>query len=159
MIAMALACNPALLIADEPTTALDVTIQAQILRLINELKRRIGTSVVLITHDLGVVSEMCDHVAVMYAGYVVEYAEVERLFQDPLHPYTRGLRKSIPRLDVDVDRLDTISGTVPDMLSPPSGCPFSPRCPHCFDRCLRELPSLREASSGHWVRCFLYERE
>jgi peptide/nickel transport system ATP-binding protein/oligopeptide transport system ATP-binding protein len=127
MIAMALACNPSLLIADEPTTALDVTIQAQILQLMNDLKEKFGTSVMLITHDLGVVSEMCDNVAVMYAGYVVEYTDVETLFSNPMHPYTMGLKKSIPRLDLDVARLDTIRGMVPDLLHIPAGCPFNPR--------------------------------
>jgi peptide/nickel transport system ATP-binding protein/oligopeptide transport system ATP-binding protein len=157
MIAMALACNPSLLIADEPTTALDVTIQAQILQLINELKERIGTSVLLITHDLGVVAQMCDRVAVMYAGHVVEHAGVESLFADPLHPYTRGLRRSIPRLDVEGERLETISGTVPNLLAPSPGCPFHPRCPHRFDPCPAALPPLREVRPGHLTRCFLYE--
>jgi peptide/nickel transport system ATP-binding protein/oligopeptide transport system ATP-binding protein len=156
MIAMALACNPSLLIADEPTTALDVTIQAQILQLMNELKEKFGTSVMLITHDLGVVSEMCDNVAVMYAGYVVEYTNVQRLFKNPLHPYTRGLKKSIPRMDVEVARLDTIRGMVPDLLDVPAGCPFNPRCNSCFDRCLREMPELREVQQGHRVKCHLY---
>ncbi|MFW6180168.1 MAG: ABC transporter ATP-binding protein [Spirochaetota bacterium] len=158
MIAMALACNPSLLIADEPTTALDVTIQAQILELIEELKERIGTSVILITHDLGVVAQMCDQVAVMYAGHVVERADVRSLFTDPLHPYTQGLRRSIPRLDVEVERLETISGTVPNLLAPPPGCPFHPRCPHCFDPCPDSLPPLREVRAGHFTRCFLYEQ-
>lgn len=156
MIAMALACNPSLLIADEPTTALDVTIQAQILQLMNDLKERFGTSVMLITHDLGVVSEMCDNVAVMYAGYVVEYTDVDTLFSNPLHPYTRGLKKSIPRLDVEVERLDTISGMVPDLLHVPAGCPFNPRCSSCFDRCLKEMPELREVQQRHFVKCHLY---
>ena len=156
MIAMALACKPSLLIADEPTTALDVTIQAQILQLINELRERFGTSVLLITHDLGVVAEMCDNVAVMYAGYVVEYTDVERLFSNPLHPYTKGLKKSIPRLDVEVARLDTIRGMVPDLLDVPAGCPFNPRCNSCFDRCLHEMPLLREIEQGHLVKCHLY---
>jgi oligopeptide/dipeptide ABC transporter ATP-binding protein len=156
MIAMALACKPSLLIADEPTTALDVTIQAQILQLINELRERFGTSVLLITHDLGVVAEMCDNVAVMYAGYVVEYTDVESLFSKPLHPYTVGLNKSIPRLDIEVERLDTIRGLVPDLLEVPSGCPFNTRCNRCFDRCLHEMPLLREIEQGHLVKCHLY---
>ena len=156
MIAMALACNPSLLIADEPTTALDVTIQAQILQLMNDLKDKFGTAVMIITHDLGVVAEMCDNVAVMYAGYVVEYTDVERLFDNPLHPYTRGLKKSIPRLDVEVERLDTIKGMVPDLLHIPAGCPFNPRCSSCFDRCLQEMPELREVEEGHQVKCHLY---
>ena len=156
MIAMALACNPSLLIADEPTTALDVTIQAQILQLMNDLKDKFGTAVMIITHDLGVVAEMCDNVAVMYAGYVVEYTDVETLFDNPLHPYTRGLKKSIPRLDVEVERLDTIKGMVPDLLHIPAGCPFNPRCGSCFDRCLNEMPELREVDKGHQVKCHLY---
>jgi peptide/nickel transport system ATP-binding protein/oligopeptide transport system ATP-binding protein len=156
MIAMALACNPSLLIADEPTTALDVTIQAQILQLMNDLKDKFGTAVMIITHDLGVVAEMCDNVAVMYAGYVVEYTDVETLFDNPLHPYTRGLKKSIPRLDVEVERLDTIKGMVPDLLHIPVGCPFNPRCGSCFDRCLNEMPELREVEKGHQVKCHLY---
>ena len=156
MIAMALACNPSLLIADEPTTALDVTIQAQILQLMNDLKEKFGTAVMIITHDLGVVAEMCDNVAVMYAGYVVEYTDVETLFNNPLHPYTKGLKKSIPRLDVEVERLDTIKGMVPDLLHIPAGCPFNPRCGSCFDRCLNEMPELREVEKGHQVKCHLY---
>ena len=156
MIAMALACNPSLLIADEPTTALDVTIQAQILQLMNDLKDKFGTAVMIITHDLGVVAEMCDNVAVMYAGYVVEYTDVETLFDNPLHPYTRGLKKSIPRLDVEVERLDTIKGMVPDLLHIPAGCPFNPRCGSCFDRCLQEMPELRAVEEGHQVKCHLY---
>jgi oligopeptide/dipeptide ABC transporter ATP-binding protein len=157
MIAMALSCNPSLLIADEPTTALDVTIQAQILQLIDELKEKLGTAVMLITHDLGVVSQMCDNVAVMYAGYIVEYAECGELFEDPLHPYTRGLKKSIPRLDTDVKRLEMIEGLVPNLLDAPSGCPFHPRCKHRFEPCDRELPELRTGVGAfHAVRCHLY---
>ena len=143
MIAMALSCNPSLLIADEPTTALDVTIQAQILQLINELKDTFGTAVMLITHDLGVVSQMCDNVAVMYAGSIVEYADCGALFEDPLHPYTQGLKKSIPRLDADVERLEMIEGLVPNLLDVPPGCPFYPRCKYRFEPCDRELPELR----------------
>jgi peptide/nickel transport system ATP-binding protein/oligopeptide transport system ATP-binding protein len=156
MIAMALACNPSLLIADEPTTALDVTIQAQILQLMNDLKEKFGTSVMIITHDLGVVAEMCDNVAVMYAGYVVEYTDVNTLFSNPLHPYTKGLKRSIPRLDVEVERLDTIHGMVPDLLHVPEGCPFNPRCDSCFERCLKEMPELCEVQQSHHVKCHLY---
>jgi peptide/nickel transport system ATP-binding protein/oligopeptide transport system ATP-binding protein len=156
MIAMALACNPSLLIADEPTTALDVTIQAQILQLINELKEMFGTSVLLITHDLGVVSEMCDQVAVMYAGHIVEYTDVKTLFAEPLHPYTQGLYRSIPRLDTDMSRLDTITGLVPNLLHVPPGCPFHPRCVHRFEPCDREMPPLVEAEEGHLTACYLY---
>jgi peptide/nickel transport system ATP-binding protein/oligopeptide transport system ATP-binding protein len=156
MIAMALACNPVLLIADEPTTALDVTIQAQILRLINELKSEFDTSVLLITHDLGVIAEMSQHVAVMYAGHIVEYADVYTLFDNPLHPYTRGLHKSIPRLDVETRRLDTISGMVPDLIDLPPGCPYQNRCEHCFDACRKEMPALLPVADQHLVKCHLY---
>ena len=155
MIAMALSCNPTLLIADEPTTALDVTIQAQILRLINDLKEKFGTSVLLITHDLGVVAEMCNYVAVMYAGHLVEYAEVDVLFSNPFHPYTQGLSKSIPRLDLEVERLDTIKGLVPNLLNLPSGCPFYPRCDFHFKRCIEEMPELMEIEDHHLVKCHL----
>ncbi len=156
MIAMALCCNPALLIADEPTTALDVTIQAQILRLINELKDEFGASVLLITHDLGVVAEMCDNVAVMYAGHIVEHTDVDTIFSNPLHPYTKGLNKSIPRLDVDMERLETIKGLVPNLIDLPSGCPFHPRCSYCSAKCMKEMPDLKEAADNHLVKCHLY---
>jgi peptide/nickel transport system ATP-binding protein/oligopeptide transport system ATP-binding protein len=156
MIAMALCCNPALLIADEPTTALDVTIQAQILRLINKLKDEFGASVLLITHDLGVVAEMCDNVAVMYAGHIVEHTDVDTIFRNPLHPYTKGLNKSIPRLDVDMERLETIKGLVPNLIDLPSGCPFHPRCSYCSDKCMKEMPELKEVEDNHLVKCHLY---
>ncbi len=156
MIAMALCCNPTLLIADEPTTALDVTIQAQILRLINELKDEFGASVLLITHDLGVVAEMCDNVAVMYAGHIVEHTDVDTIFSNPLHPYTKGLNKSIPRLDVDMERLETIKGLVPNLIDLPSGCPFHPRCSYCSDKCMKEMPELKEVEDNHLVKCHLY---
>jgi len=155
MIAMALSCNPTLLIADEPTTALDVTIQAQILRLINELKEKFDASVMLITHDLGVIAEMCDYVAVMYAGRIVEYTDVDTLFRNPLHPYTKGLNKSIPRMDVEVEHLDTIRGLVPNLLDLPSGCPFHPRCDFCLKKCIEEMPELIEAEDHHLVKCHL----
>jgi len=155
MIAMALSCNPTLLIADEPTTALDVTIQAQILRLINELKKEYGTAVLLITHDLGVIAEMCDYVAVMYAGSIIEYADVFTLFGKPLHPYTQGLNRSIPRLDVEVEHLDAIEGMVPNLLELPSGCPFHPRCRFAEKHCFQEKPELSEVEDHHLVRCHL----
>lgn len=158
MIAMALSCNPTLLIADEPTTALDVTIQAQILRLINDLKDKFGASVMLITHDLGVIAEMCDYVAVMYAGHIVEYADVYTLFHNSLHPYTKGLSKSIPRLDVEVENLDAIPGIVPNLLDLPSGCPFHPRCDFCFKKCMKEMPELIEIENSHLVKCHLVKR-
>jgi len=155
MIAMALSCNPTLLIADEPTTALDVTIQAQILRLMNNLKKEFGTSVLLITHDLGVIAEMCDFVAVMYAGHIVEYTDVNTLFSNPLHPYTLGLNKSIPRMDKEVERLDTIKGIVPNLLNLPVGCPFYSRCDHRVKKCLDEMPELLEVEERHFVKCHL----
>jgi len=155
MIAMALSCNPILLIADEPTTALDVTIQAQILRLIDELKEKFSASVMLITHDLGIIAEMCDNVAVMYAGRIMEYTDVDTLFSRPLHPYTKGLNKSIPRLDVEAERLDVIRGLVPNLLDVPLGCPFHPRCDFCLKRCIKEMPKLIEVEDHHLVRCHL----
>ena len=156
MIAMALACNPSLLIADEPTTALDVTIQAQILKLIDDLREQFNTSVLLITHDLGVIAESCDNVVLMYAGYVVEKASVDTFFRSPLHPYAKGLMKSIPRLDVNRKKLDIIKGSVPNLFQIPSGCPFHPRCDYCFDRCKKEIPLLKKVEKKHMVRCHLY---
>jgi len=158
MIAMALSCNPTLLIADEPTTALDVTIQAQILRLINDLKDKFGASVMLITHDLGVIAEMCDNVAVMYAGNIVEYTDVYTLFNNPLHPYTKGLNKSMPRMNVEAEHLDAIPGTVPNLLDLPSGCPFHPRCDLSFKKCVEEMPELIEIENSHLVRCHLIKK-
>ena len=157
MIAMALACNPKLLIADEPTTALDVTIQAQILDLLRRLRDDTGMAVLLITHDLGVVSETADRVVVMYCGQVVEEAEVRTLFDHPMHPYTLGLLKSIPRLeDDDSKRLCMIKGMVPNPLEMPPGCHFSDRCDSCMDICRTKVPELVDVD-GHKVRCFLYE--
>jgi peptide/nickel transport system ATP-binding protein len=154
MIAMALACEPALLIADEPTTALDVTIQAQILDLVRELKAASHAAIVLITHDLGVVAEICDEVAVMYAGEVVERAPVEALFERPEHPYTVGLFGSLPRLDRQSEELAVIEGMVPDMSVLPSGCRFAPRCPFADDRCRRERPPIVQLDHNRWSRCF-----
>ncbi|MBP2241163.1 peptide/nickel transport system ATP-binding protein [Cytobacillus eiseniae] len=156
MIAIAMSCNPKLLIADEPTTALDVTIQAQILDLMKELSKKYDTSILLITHDLGVVSEIADRVVVMYCGQVVEEASVDDLFEEPLHPYTNGLMGSIPSLDGDVDRLYSIAGTVPPPEHFPVGCRFAPRCPHAFDRCRNEAPALQRKGSRS-VRCFLHD--
>ncbi len=156
MIAMALACSPKLMIADEPTTALDVTIQAQILELINRLQKEKGMSVILITHNLGVIAETAQKVAVMYAGRIVEYSGVRPIFADPRHPYTQGLLQSIPRLDQDQGRkkrLEAIPGLVPSLLDLPPGCKFSNRCKYVFDKC-REEPALKETSSGHLVRCW-----
>ena len=161
MIAMALCCNPELLIADEPTTALDVTIQAQILDLIKKLRKDIGMAVMLITHDLGVVAETADKVVVMYCGRVVEQAEVKDLFKSPKHPYTSGLIESIPRLNEDKDRLFMIKGMVPDPTSLPAGCAFADRCEHCMEKCREAMPALKElpGGNGRKVRCFLYSEE
>jgi len=154
MIAMALACEPELLIADEPTTALDVTVQAQILDLLRELRRAGRVAVILITHDLGIVAEICDAVAVMYAGEVVERAPAAALFERPAHPYTVGLLGSLPRLDHQVAKLAAIEGMVPDMSALPSGCRFAPRCPFADDRCRRERPPVVALEGDRWSRCF-----
>ena len=161
MIAMGLACVPELLIADEPTTALDVTIQAQILDLMRELREKMGTSVILITHDLGVIAELAERVAVMYAGEIVEQAEVQELFDHPLHPYTQGLIGSIPVLGKIKERLDVIPGTVPNLVNLPEACRFAPRCAarekYGLKICTQVRPNLTEVSAGHKVRCWLYE--
>jgi oligopeptide/dipeptide ABC transporter ATP-binding protein len=154
MIAMALACDPQVLIADEPTTALDVTIQAQILELMRDLRDRSGAAILLITHDLGVVAELAQRVLVMYAGRVVEEAEVATLFADPQHPYTLGLLGSIPRAAAAAERLAAIEGAVPDPRAPPSGCRFHPRCPFVIERCRREAPPLVELVPGHRSACW-----
>jgi oligopeptide/dipeptide ABC transporter ATP-binding protein len=161
MIAMALACKPRLLIADEPTTALDVTIQAQILELIKELKETENMTVIMITHDLGVIAEVADHVAVMYAGKVVEDAPAEEIFASPKHPYTQGLLSSIPSPDKLGRRLDVIKGVVPHPLNLPPGCSFAPRCPHRFadGTCDAAFPALSAISRTHHVACYLYTRE
>jgi len=153
MIAMALACDPKLLIADEPTTALDVTLQAQILDLMRELKAASGAAIILITHDLGVVAEVCDEVAVMYAGEIVERAAVGELFASPQHPYTVGLLGSIPRLGRRAAHLATIEGMVPNMTKPPSGCRFAARCPFVGDACVKAPPPLAQLNPTHWSRC------
>jgi len=155
MIAMALVRRPKLLLADEITTALDVTVQAQALQLLQQLKKVIDTSVVLITHDLAVVAEVCDRIAVMYAGNVVEVADVTELFRNPLHPYTQGLLASVPRVDVVAEQ-KSIQGSVPDLMFPPSGCRFHPRCPKAFEKCPATKPTLIEVSPGHLVSCFLF---
>lgn len=161
MIAMALALGPKLLIADEPTTALDVTIQAQILDLMRDLNQKMGTAIVLITHDLGVIAEMAEWVAVMYAGRIVEQTSVDNLFDEPLHPYTRGLIGSIPVLGTLKKRLDVIPGNVPNLVDLPQGCTFAPRCKarleHQLDICQREMPDLIKFKQGHEVRCWLYQ--
>ena len=153
IIAIALACNPKLLLADEPTTALDVTIQAQVMRMVNELKAEFGTSMLLITHDLGIVAESCDAVAIMYAGEIVEYGSLEDIFDRPAHPYTVGLFGSIPRLDLDTDRLKPIQGLMPDPINLPEGCPFHPRCPFASFECSQTDPAPREITPGHLVKC------
>ena len=156
MIGMAMVCKPGLLIADEPTTALDVTIEAQILHLMRQLRDTEGTSILMITHNLGVVAEICDYVYVMYAGQVVEYAEVFELFRNPLHPYTVGLMGALPSVQKK-GRLQSIPGTVPSLDNLPSGCRLCDRCAHATDRCRKEEPQLRDVGGGHLVRCFLRE--
>jgi peptide/nickel transport system ATP-binding protein len=162
MIAMALACKPKLLIADEPTTALDVTIQAQILYLMNELKKELGTSILFITHDLGVINQMADDVAVMYCGQIVEMSPRRTIFSDPeyMHPYTEGLFNSIPRLDTDTSvRLESIPGAVPHPLDLPKGCKFAPRCKYCTQRCIDEEPDLVQVNEEQQIRCFYPRKE
>lgn len=155
MVAMAVACRPRLLIADEPTTALDVTIQAQILDLIRELKDEIGTSVIIITHDLGVIAEMANQVAVMYAGLIVESGPVREIYNTPSHPYTRALMSSIPRLHSKTDKLTTIEGAPPSLVSEVNSCPFEPRCKYRIERCAVEKPELVELAPGHWTACWV----
>jgi len=157
MIAMAMACNPDLLIADEPTTALDVTIQAQILDLMRQLNQESGTAILLITHDLGVVAEMCHRVVVMYAGNVVEEGDVRTILKHPKHPYTVGLLHSIPKLGESKDRLYSIPGNVPIPGSLTAGCRFAPRCEHATDKCRAEMPELKEVGANHYARCWLHE--
>ncbi len=154
-IAIALACAPTLLIADEPTTALDVTIQAQVLEMIRDLRKALGTSVILITHDLGVVAHNCDHVAIIYAGTLMEYGALREIFKSPQHPYTIGLFGSIPSLERKADRLRPIPGLMPDPTNLPPGCPFSERCPHSAEVCSREVPALVQLGGEHAVRCVL----
>ncbi len=160
MIAMALSCKPALLIADEPTTALDVTIEAQILELMKSLKEKTSSSILMITHDLGVVAELCDRVGVMYAGNIVELTDVKSIFQHPMHPYTIGLIGSIPKMaQKQGERLETIPGSVPNLITPPPGCRFHPRCSKAMDICKIEKPLMTEIESGHLVACHLYTRK
>lgn len=159
MIGMAMICSPRLLIADEPTTALDVTIEAQILHLMRELKKKNDTSIMMITHNLGVIAEICDYVYVMYAGKVMESADIYELFYNSCHPYTDGLMKSIPRITSEKKRLYSIRGMVPSLLDLPAGCRFSPRCEHSMPRCFESEPGLYKVSENHYVRCFLHENE
>ena len=158
VIAMALACNPELIIADEPTTALDVTIQAQVLELMKNLKEKYDTSMILITHDLGVVADICDYVSVIYAGSIVEYASVKDMYETPGHPYTKGLFNSIPSLDEDVESLTTIKGNPPDPSALPSGCRFHPRCDKCMEICKHTNPEFQEVSPGHFIACHLFKK-
>ena len=160
MIAIALACEPKLLIADEPTTALDVTIQAQILELMMKLKEKLGMAIIMITHDLGVVASMCEKIAVMYAGKIIEYGTTDDIFYHPKHQYTKGLIRSIPRLDTkEHERLVPIEGTPVDMLNPPKGCPFAPRCEECMKICLREMPPVTNFGDTHYTQCWLNQKE
>ncbi len=157
VIAIALACNPVLLIADEATSNLDVTIQAQILDLLSRLKQEVISSILLITHDLGVVAETCDQVGVMYAGNLCEVADVETLFEDPFHPYSRALLDAVPKFEVEQE-LKSIEGNVPNLVTPPPGCRFHPRCPHAMDICRKEFPEMKEAGRDHWVACYWVEK-
>jgi peptide/nickel transport system ATP-binding protein len=159
VIAIALACNPQLLIADEPTTALDVTIQAQVLEMMNELKRKLGTSMLMITHDLGIVAESCDKVAIMYAGEIMEYGTLEHIFLNVSHPYTIGLFGSLPSLEKSVRRLSPIPGLMPDPTDLPTGCRFHPRCGRACDKCAHAMLPLIEIEPGHFVRCILFQEE
>lgn len=160
MIAIALACEPKLLIADEPTTALDVTIQAQILELMMELKEKLGMAIIMITHDLGVVASMCERIAVMYAGRIIEYGTTDDIFYNPKHEYTKGLIRSIPRLDTkEHERLIPIEGTPVDLLNPPKGCPFAPRCDKAMRICLREMPPMTEFGDVHYTYCWENQKE
>lgn len=159
IIAMALACNPQLLLADEPTTALDVTIQAQVLDMMIDLKKKMGTSMILITHDLGVVAETCDKVAIMYAGEIVEAGTLEQIFEHVKHPYTQGLFNSLPNLEVDTERLKPIQGLMPDPMNLPTGCKFHPRCPYVTDACKTQAPPVVEVEPGHMVRCIFVSEE
>jgi oligopeptide transport system ATP-binding protein len=160
MIAIALACEPKLLIADEPTTALDVTIQAQILELMNDLRHKLGMSIIMITHDLGVVAQMCEKIAVMYAGHIVEYGTTDEIFYNPQHEYTKGLINSIPKLNAEEkERLVPIEGQPVDLLNPPAGCPFAPRCKSCMKVCLNKMPPRTELSDTHYTYCWLRQKE
>ena len=160
VIAIAVACNPQILICDEPTTALDVTIQAQILELMNDLRKKLGMSIIMITHDLGVVAQMCEKIAVMYAGHIVEYGTTDEIFYNPQHEYTKGLINSIPKLNAEEkERLVPIEGQPVDLLNPPAGCPFAPRCKSCMKVCLNKMPPKTELSDTHYTYCWLRQKE
>ncbi len=157
LIAMALAANPKLLIADEPGTALDVIVQAQVLQLMRQLKEKLGLSMMMISHDLSIVAEVCERVAIMYAGHVVEYGNIDSIFKEPLHPYTQGLLGAFPSIKGDKKKLVSIPGQPPDLLEPPKGCPFHPRCPYVMDVCKTAFPEMKKVGSGdHYVSCYLY---
>jgi peptide/nickel transport system ATP-binding protein len=159
VIAIALACTPKILLADEPTSALDVTIQAQVLDMMSKLQQEVGTAMILITHDLGVVADTCDKVAIMYAGEIVEYGSLKDIYNATAHPYTEGLFGSIPSLDKDVKRLKPIKGLMPSPMNLPTGCSFHPRCPYATDECARICPKATEIAPGHIVKCLRYEKE
>ena len=157
MIGLALALKADLIIADEPTTSLDVIVEAQFLDLLRDLQRQFNLTIILITHNIGMVAELADRVAVMYAGRLVELAEIDPLFDHPLHPYTQGLLKSVPNINLTEDHLRIMDGSPPDLIHPPSGCRFHPRCPHVMERCRVEMPPFREARLARWAACWLYE--
>jgi oligopeptide/dipeptide ABC transporter ATP-binding protein len=159
MIALAITLNPSIVVADEPTTALDVIVQAKILDLLNVLRDAYGMALILITHDMSIVLERSDRLLVMYAGQTVEYSESKIVYDNPQHPYTRGLLKSIPNIELAGQKLEAIAGSPPDLLNLPEGCRFWPRCKEAFDRCRKEEPKLVETGKNHWVRCFLYKEE
>ncbi len=159
VIALAIACNPELLIADEPTTALDVTIQAQVLEMMTQLKEKLSTSMILITHDLGIVAEMCDRVAIIYAGEIVEMGNREHIFDEPVHPYTKGLFEALPSVNMKAKRLKPIEGLTPDPANLPKGCKFHPRCPYATPQCADRIPELKEITKGHWTRCSASRKE
>jgi len=155
MIAMALACNPSVLIADEPGTALDVIVQAQVLKLMTELRKRLDLAMIIISHDLSIISETCDKLAIMYAGKLVELGDVVTMFKKPMHPYTQGLIAAFPGIYAPKQEMRALPGSPPNLLNPPKGCRFAPRCPYAMDICKKETPQLREVSKGHFVSCYL----
>jgi peptide/nickel transport system ATP-binding protein len=159
MIAMALACNPDFIIADEPTTALDVIVQAQTLEVMNELQKKLGLTTMIITHDLSVVAQTCSTCAIMYAGHLVEYADIETIFSDPAHPYTKALIGAFPSIKEDRRELVSIAGVPPNLLNPPTGCRFNPRCPYRMDVCTKEKPDYLELEDGHTTACHLLSKE
>jgi peptide/nickel transport system ATP-binding protein len=157
MIAMALACNPDMVIADEPGTALDVIVQAQVLKLIRTLKEKLNLGVIMITHDLSIISETCENMAIMYAGHIVELGDVLTMFKEPLHPYTQGLIMAFPNIREERRKMESIAGSPPNLLNPPTGCRFHPRCKYAMEICKKEEPPYKEVSKGHFVACYLVE--